>query len=287
MKIIIPIKNERENILNIVKSIPSEYIVYSVFNGTTDLGDELLNEYISQNNIKNVNVLYSEPGKCKAINKALGLINDPNEFILHFDSDISLDNNFWQVLESIDLSEYKLIGALDYPNTSNLITNSLLENFLNFEQISRVARGRKIVIGRCFGYRRGEIDFFPEGIHSEDNWISFHIASKFGWGSIKIFPELKISYKPASDWVNLLEQKIRFEKGFFQIMEKFPEFEKIYENRRDSNDKFDKKYFEENISKLKYSTDELSQIQIVLEKMIDDSIKSNEININDIWTKIK
>jgi len=72
-----------------------------------------------------------------------------------------------------------------------------------------------------------------EGLHSEDTWIALEIARKYGWKAVEVITEAQVFFSPTSNWIDFLKQESRFEQGFSQLVECFPELEEVYDRRRE------------------------------------------------------
>lgn len=273
LTILIPAYNEEKSILDLLKSINrsnlagimTEAIV--LINGSTDKTLNVVMNFIRTK--KNSNILWTvsdikKGGKTEALNVGLSL--SKSEIIVNVDADCRLEKySLVRVYDKLRINKgLLLVGGLDKPDFRHSDQNNLLYQYQRVSQIYREVRGRVLPVGRLMGYKRSNIGKFPKSLHSEDTWLALDIAKRYGWESIKVIPDAVVNFSPALNWPDYIKQESRFERGFQQLLDRFPELENIYNQRR---------------ANIKHKSKEQTELE-VLEKMAEFKIPRER------WTEL-
>lgn len=235
--LLIPAYNEAQSVEKCLKSILGQtlnkdyYAVIVIVNGSTDGTEKVVKRFLQENKLNRYKILVTpKKGKASALN--LGLHKAQSEIIACVDADCELEDNVLEkVFDKFKKEHLRVIGALDLPNFKN--KKSLLYEYQITNQIYREERGRIIPIGRFCVFYKEDVGSFPEGIHSEDTWLALTLASKYGWGRIKVFDDIKVHFNAPDNWLDFIKQESRFESGFKQLIDRFPRLERTWEIRRE------------------------------------------------------
>lgn len=302
--LLIPAYNEETTISRALNSVynqnlPENYKldVIVLNNGSVDNTLNKCKKIISKFNKNQINFYVQdvkEANKGNALN--VGLSKTSNEIVCYMDADAKLESNtiFLTTKMLFEDKKLQLVGALDIPLLEMLKPSTLLYDFQKVQQISREERGRVIPCGRYICFRKSSIKEFPTNIHSEDTWLGLTIAKYYGWSTVKVLMEAKVYFTPPKNWLDFIKQQSRFERGFEQLVEKFPELEAVWENRRTessfnlSKDEIKSRIIErlqmEGIKDARYS----QYYDIINEIFVEtsESLSKNLINDNGKWDPI-
>lgn len=278
--LIIPAYNEEETIRRSMESVYNQQLknkfyinLIVVINGSSDNTLGVAKKAIKKSkNISTQVINITQRGKGTALNEGLRLAK--NKYIAYMDADSQLGTNVIDKTfsELISNKNLKLVGALDIPIYKFLNQDSLLLQIQKVQQIHREERKRVIPCGRYVCFKRKTVDCFPENIHSEDTWLALNTAHKYGWQSIRVLQQTKVFFTPPTNWLDYIKQQARFERGYDQLIEKFPHLERTWESRR---------------KKPQYQVNNAKIDRQVWERMKKEKIPKQRLkDLNDIFDKV-
>lgn len=200
---------------------------------TVNVASDVLHRHKQTNLEWRVIEVNDQPGKTHALNRGLDVVKDG--IVLQIDADVRVAPASLQImLDKLKNNNYlQVVGSLDIPDFHGRDKSTLLYQYQMAAQIFREERGRVLPVGRLMAYRRDAFGKYPEGLHSEDTWIALEIARKYGWKAVEVITESQVFFSPTTNWVDFLKQESRFEQGFSQLVERFPELEEVYDRRRE------------------------------------------------------
>ncbi|MFT4244602.1 MAG: glycosyltransferase [Candidatus Woesearchaeota archaeon] len=176
----------------------------------------------------NIRLTSSENGLIKAQRKIIQDSNGTSDFIIFYDADIQILNG----------STYNLIRAMEdnpsiYAASGDQIPferNSILYKIINIEALKPKLSTpeRKYIIGKDFAIRKNSY-YIPEGIITDDTFLSYYLIHNFGKEAVKRIEGVYVKYYgPATikDYFNKIK-RISLESK--KIFDKYPEFLELRE----------------------------------------------------------
>lgn len=241
---VLPAHNEERCIGRCIESIVKQHLpkgigidIIVVSNGSTDKTDVMVKKSFEKFKSRNDRFIFrmisiKNSQKGHALN--IGRKNSKSNILLYGDADCvyETDSFYLIIKELLDNPKLAAVGALDVPHPKFMRNKNMLTDFQKIMFAERIIRGRILTVGRLTGLKQDRIPFFPEGVHSEDTWLSLTSAKKYGYSSIKVLLEAIVYYKPPQIWNEFLDQETRYEMSMPQLFYEFPDLEEIFNRRR-------------------------------------------------------
>ncbi|HSX17323.1 MAG TPA: glycosyltransferase family 2 protein [Patescibacteria group bacterium] len=241
--VLVPAYNEEAMIGKTLRSIANQKIepdwhfrVQVITNGCTDDTRKVAERTIAelQHNEHFEFVLHSleQPSKIRALQFGLDRADAPLIFCIDADSIVS-NNCFAATLREFQNPHTMLAGPLPQVIVPKERCNTKLGYIHRTANVCRRAYEVISPGGAMIGYRRENMDGYPEGIASDDSYVTFKMAERFGWESVRVPRDAVVYWIGAQNWVDYIKQESRFARATVQLLERFPEFATVRQTQKE------------------------------------------------------
>lgn len=195
-------------------------------NGCTDdtvkKGNDFLRANTAEKNIEYKIIELQVGHRTKSLNA--GLKEASGELVFYTNADSWCESRTISALsDAINNRGKVLVGCKNIVDTSNLPPQSMLCRILTAMNERMRVKWDPIPTGRFLGFKNGYVKFFPEDLHSEDNWIGVQTFRDFGIESI--FFDSEVYFKYPDNWHKTIQMLTRWQIGTNHFLRKFPEAE--------------------------------------------------------------